>query len=65
MPNDKFKPGEIVQLKAGGPKMVVERVANSRHADSSTYYCTWFSGAKHNHEGFKEESIQPFLEDDK
>lgn len=64
MSANKFKAGELVQLKAGGPKMVIDEVSSGYGSDSTTYYCTWFSGAKHNKNGFHEEAIQPYSEDD-
>lgn len=42
-PNDKFKIGDLVQLKSGGPVMTVEAV---RPIDGSDYRCTWFNGKK-------------------
>lgn len=62
MARDKFKPGDLVQLKAGGPKMVVELVSTGYGTTSTSYYCTWFSGAKHNHQNFQEEAIEPYKE---
>jgi len=59
MAGNKFKAGELVQLKAGGPKMVVEEWVTY----GESYSCTWFSGAKHNHQRFKEEALQPYEED--
>lgn len=40
MSGNKFNPGDLVQLKAGGPKMVVEQWNALKHA----YNCSWFSG---------------------
>lgn len=57
----KFKPGDLVQLKAGGPKMVVETWVEYVKA----YECTWFAGAKHNSERFKEAVLQPYEEPNK
>lgn len=60
MEGSKFKPGDLVQSKAGGPKMVVERWNALNHG----YNCSWFSGAKHNNQIFMEEAIQPYKEED-
>ena len=60
MAGDKFKAGDLVQLKAGGPKMVVEKFIN--FADE--YQCSWFSGAKHNSQRFSEEALMLFQESD-
>lgn len=59
MTERKFAPGDLVQSKAGGPKMVVEQW----NALNQGYYCSWFSGAKHNSKLFKEEAIQEYSED--
>lgn len=59
--NLKFRPGDLVQLKAGGPKMVVEQYDSYR----DSYECTWFSGAKHNSERFKEQALVAFVEETK
>lgn len=40
----KFKVGEIVQLKSGGPKMTVKTISDS--SDNDTIYCHWFAGSK-------------------
>ena len=57
----KFNAGDLVQLKAGGPKMVVEQFLTYQQA----YECTWFSGAKHNSQQFKEEALVPYADDGK
>ncbi|KQN74041.1 DUF2158 domain-containing protein [Devosia sp. Leaf64] len=61
MAGKKFKAGDLVQLKAGGPKMVVEKF--TPHNES--YRCSWFAGAKHNSENFTEESIEIYSDDQK
>ena len=58
MPGEKFKAGDLVQLKSGGPKMVVEQFQDYREY----YECTWFSGAKHNSQKFKEEALVAYEE---
>lgn len=55
MSNLKFKPGALVELKAGGPTMVVEEY----DVYVGAYVCTWFAGAKHNSQNFKEEALKP------
>jgi uncharacterized protein YodC (DUF2158 family) len=40
---DKFNPGDIVQLKSGGPKMTVTQLIE----DGSWAYTAWFAGSKH------------------
>ena len=56
----KFQPGDLVELKAGGPKMVVEEYL----AYAEAYNCTWFAGAKHNKQQFKEDSLRPWEDEE-
>jgi len=37
-----FAPGEVVQLKSGGPPMTVERLGKDPKTQEDTVYCTWF-----------------------
>jgi uncharacterized protein YodC (DUF2158 family) len=43
-----FKAGDVVQLKSGGPKMTVEKVANYSLGDKPELKaaCVWFEGTK-------------------
>lgn len=45
-----FKPGDVVRLKSGGPRMTVERVGKERHSDEEEVSCVWteFDGKKQN-----------------
>ncbi|SIQ75467.1 Uncharacterized conserved protein YodC, DUF2158 family [Rhizobium sp. RU35A] len=61
MAGNKFKAGDLVQLKSGGPTMTVEKFM--QHNES--YRCTWFAGAKHNREDFAEEAIELYSDDKK
>jgi uncharacterized protein YodC (DUF2158 family) len=61
MAKAKFEPGDFVQLKSGGPKMVVEQ--HNNYNDS--YLCTWFSGAKHNTHNFQAAALRIYEDDDK
>jgi uncharacterized protein YodC (DUF2158 family) len=47
-----FKPGDIVQLKSGGPKMTIDRL----HDDKGVHVA-WFAGAKLEHGHFNNDSI--------
>jgi len=58
---DKFKPGEIVRLRSGGPDMTVERVVQT--SEGTTYFCSWFAGAKDNSRGFKEAALESANDD--
>lgn len=54
----RFKKGDIVQLKSGGPKMTIE--------DDNLYggnVCVvWFAGSKMESKNVDPESLQPFVE---
>ena len=36
--------------------MTVERV--SELGDGTSYFCSWFAGAKDNHKGFREQALE-------
>ena len=55
---DKFKSGDAVQLKSGGPKMTV-----SERYSSGPYHCKWFAGSKLNMGNFEEDELQPYKEE--
>ena len=38
-----LKPGDIVQLKSGGPKMTL---GNQHSSTNNTYSCYWFDGTE-------------------
>jgi uncharacterized protein YodC (DUF2158 family) len=63
---DKYKTGDIVQLKSSGPKMTVVRYLRSHipglDADEDSgvkVRCQWFAGAKLESGDFLEDSLQP------
>ena len=49
---EKFKIGDIVQLKSGGPKMTIK----APYSDGD-YFCQWFAGNKLCDGDFNEESL--------
>ena len=55
----KFKAGDLVRLKSGGPVMTIEKVNFDYYkAWEGTYNCSWFAGAKDNHRSFAEEALE-------
>jgi len=59
---DKFKIGDIVQLKSGGPKMTV--TVDSVGGGMDGVRTSWFAGSKHE-SGFFPISALIFVPDDK
>lgn len=49
MAEPRFKAGDLVELKSGGPVMTVEQ-RNDYHGDK--WDCSWFAGEKHQHNTF-------------
>lgn len=41
----KFKPGDVVRLKSGGPAMTVTAIGE--HMGETKAFCEWFEGTKH------------------
>lgn len=54
----KFKTGDLVQLKSGGPVMTV------KERDSWGYKCQWFAGKKLDIGSFPEDSLIVPAEDE-
>lgn len=52
----KFKVGDIVQLKSGGPDMTVDKVVQGYHGEIHVW-CTWFSGKKNERASFTPETL--------
>jgi uncharacterized protein YodC (DUF2158 family) len=59
---DKFKVGDIVQLKSGGPEMTVNQGPVSYR---DAYHCQWFAGKKLESGDFPENSLKPVTSDAK
>ena len=56
MPDENdFKPGDVVQLKSGGPAMTV-----SQKVAADTVRCVWFDGATPKDEVFPTITLQRF-----
>lgn len=56
---EKFKIGDIVQLKSGGPKMTVTSVSED------TVVTAWFAGSKKEQGGFPFDAVTIFKEEPK
>jgi uncharacterized protein YodC (DUF2158 family) len=37
-----FEPGDVVQMKSGGPVMTVERIVKDQKIQEDVVVCTWF-----------------------
>lgn len=58
----KFPPGDIVQLKSGGPAMTISSIKLSyAGAAFEGYNCEWFKGASKEQAMFKEETLQAYV----
>ncbi len=53
----KYKVGDVVQLKSGGPKMTIDDVPET--AAMNSYHCKWFKGNKLEQGYFSEEILVP------
>ena len=54
----KFAPGDIVQLKSGGPAMTVSKVNEGK---ANTYTCEWFKGASNERAAFGEDTLKTYV----
>ncbi|MFV9068720.1 DUF2158 domain-containing protein [Serratia fonticola] len=59
----KFKVGDQVVLKSGGPVMTIEeaKVTYSSKQFTGEYSCQWFAGKKLSRGSFPEEALAPSL----
>lgn len=59
MSDPKFKPGDLVRLKSGGPVMTIEKLNLDFYKEwEGSYSCSWFAGAKDNHRSFAEQALE-------
>ncbi|TNE65275.1 MAG: DUF2158 domain-containing protein [Rhodobacteraceae bacterium] len=59
---NKFKPGDVVQLKSGGPSMTVSQLPGKHgHVPRDSYVCQWFKGASKEQGAFVEEELQTYV----
>ena len=54
--SDKFKVGDIVELKGGSPKMTVIEIG-TMYALESQLKCSWFAGRKNEHAWFPPDAL--------
>jgi len=45
-----FKPGDVVQLKSGGPRMVIDAISA---VQAPPLYCTWFDKDRKCYQGYR------------
>jgi len=57
----KFSPGDIVQLKSGGPAMTISSVNLLDGEEGMTYRCKWFKGASKETADFTEDTLKNFV----
>ena len=55
----KYKTGDIVELKSGSPKMTVSQYQDLGLDNEANVQCQWFSGSKHQQAWFPEDALQP------
>lgn len=65
MPN-KFKHGDVVVMKSGGPPMTVDKVPGDIQSAYSgekytVYRCEWFKGATSMHDVFGEHLLEEYV----
>ncbi len=54
----KYKIGQIVRLKSGGPEMTVQDESSSNDKTKTWYSCQWFAGKKLESGNFPPESLE-------
>ena len=58
----KFNVGDLVQSKAGGPKLVVEAAIEPFAREEVAYNCTWWIGNKREKGNFTESALIAWVE---
>jgi uncharacterized protein YodC (DUF2158 family) len=53
-----IKPGDVVELKSGGPDMTVERLYDGGNGEQRAA-CSWFEGNKHISGNFPVAALKP------
>jgi uncharacterized protein YodC (DUF2158 family) len=52
-----FKDGDVVQLKSGGPKMTIDKIAVFFTGGNEQARCVWFDGSKRMTDVFSLDSL--------
>lgn len=55
-----YKPGDVVQLKSGGPAMTVSEVIHPASKEVK-YVCHWFKGASNERGVFAEPELKNYV----
>ncbi len=55
---EEFAPGDVVQLKSGGPLMTVEQVGKDSMTNEDSVWCVWFEKVG-NRQEVKKEAFRP------
>ncbi len=64
MKKKKYKRGDVVQLKSGGPKMIIDEVpwgldlSNPNIDERDSYFCRWFKGSTAESGSYAEELLE-------
>ena len=58
---EQWKEGDVVQLKSGSPKMIVDRVVHYSD-DRTSVYCIWFEDNKKQEGNFPPSGLEKITE---
>jgi uncharacterized protein YodC (DUF2158 family) len=53
----RFKVGDVIELKSGGPRMTVKRIHENKDKAEIGYYCAWFVDGKLTNGFFPSETV--------
>lgn len=57
---NKFKHGDVVVMKSGGPPMTVDKVPGEMQYHDDEYRCEWFKGATAQFGNFGEHLLEKY-----
>jgi uncharacterized protein YodC (DUF2158 family) len=58
---NKFKHGDVVVIKSGGPPMTVDKIPGEVSFAPDDYRCEWFKGATAQHGTFGEHLLEAYV----